>query len=366
MARAGLGSGWTCVFANDRDSKKCDSYAQNWGRDHLVVGDIAAITAEQLKVRADLAWASFPCQDLSLAGTYRGLTGERSSVFWSFWRLILALKDLGRAPHIVVLENVYGLLTSNGGADFRTLVAALSGADYRVGAMVIDAAHFVPQSRPRLFLLAIDRELKMPASLVDDPTQPWHPDALYKAYGGLSDQVKRNWIWWNIPKPSDRKLKLADLIENEPNGVRWHTEAETENLLKMMTRAHLQRVMLAEQESLIAGAKIVGSLYRRMRAGVQRAEVRFDGVAGCLRTPRGGSSRLTLVIIENGKTRTRLLSPREAARLMGLPDTYQLPASYNQAYHLCGDGVAVPIVRMLAEQFLEPLSATCRAEAVAA
>ena len=53
--------------------------------------------------------------------------------------------------------------------------------------------------------------------------------------------------------------------------------------------------------------------------------------------------------------RTRLLSPREAARLMGLSDDYLLPANYNEAYHLIGDGVAVPAVRFLAEHILEPV-----------
>ena len=81
---------------------------------------------------------------------------------------------------------------------------------------------------------------------------------------------------------------------------------------------------------------------------VQRAEVRFDDVAGCLRVPTGGSSRQTIMIVDGDKIRSRLLSAREAARLMGLPDTYKLPRQYNDAYALCGDGVVVPVVRYLA------------------
>jgi DNA (cytosine-5)-methyltransferase 1 len=366
MARAGLSLGWNCLFANDFDAKKAESYRANWGNRHLVVSDIARVSTEQLKGRADLAWASFPCQDLSLAGNYRGLEGDRSRVFWSFWSLMVELRGVGRAPHMIALENVYGLLTSNGGEDFRTLVSALSKAGYRAGAMVIDAKHFVPQSRPRLFVLAVDESIEIPRTLIDDPTQPWHPDALYHAHDGLSDQVKKNWVWWNVPQPPKRTTKLVDVMEREPIDVRWHTNEETAHLLGMMTKAHREKVNLAEQDSLRIKGPIVGSLYRRMRNGVQRAEVRFDDIAGCLRTPRGGSSRLTLAIIENGTTRTRLLGPREAARLMGLPESYVLPKSYNQAYHLCGDGVAVPIVRMLATQFFEQIAATYRAAAGAA
>ncbi len=355
MARAGLGSDWQCLFANDFDAKKAESYASNWGSDHLHVGDIVTVKPASLPGHADLAWASFPCQDLSLAGTYRGLEGSRSGVFWSFWKLILALKGESRAPKIIALENVSGLLTSKGGTDFRVLVTAMTNAGYRVGAAVIDAVHFVPQSRPRLFIIAVDDCVPIPEVLMDDPTQPWHSDALHNAYKDLSDQAKERWVWWNLPHPPKRKVKFVDLIEREPTGVRWHTKEETARLLSMMTPLNQRKVAIAERASSILDAPVVGGIYRRTREGVQRAEVRFDDLSGCLRTPRGGSSRQNVIVIQKGLTRTRLLSPREAARLMGLPDRYTLPVNYNQAYHLCGDGVAVPAVRFLAETILTPL-----------
>jgi DNA (cytosine-5)-methyltransferase 1 len=357
MARAGLGSEWQCLFANDFDAKKAESYVANWGGDHLHVGDVAAVSASDLPGQADLAWASFPCQDLSLAGSYRGLEGSRSGVFWSFWKLMLALKAEQRAPKIIALENVFGLLTSNGGADFRVLVTALTSAGYRVGAAVIDAVHFVPQSRPRLFIMAVDDSVLIPAALVDDPTQPWHPDALHNACKDLSDQAKERWVWWSLPQPPIRNIKFVDIIEREPTGVRWHTKEETKRLLDMMTPLNRRKVTVAERVSSILNGPVVGGVYRRTREGVQRAEVRFDDISGCLRTPRGGSSRQSLVVIENGKTRTRLLSTREAARLMGLPDSYKLPQNYNQAYHLCGDGVAVPAVQFLKDAIITKLLA---------
>lgn len=97
----------------------------------------------------------------------------------------------------------------------------------------------------------------------------------------------------------------------------------------------------------------------------QRAEVRFDGISGCLRTPVGGSSRQTVILVENGHVRTRLLSPREAARLMGVPENYPLPSAYNDAYHLFGDGVAVPVVRWLENYLLSPLALSRSFERVA-
>jgi DNA (cytosine-5)-methyltransferase 1 len=113
-----------------------------------------------------------------------------------------------------------------------------------------------------------------------------------------------------------------------------------------------------------AGRRMVGGVYKRTRNGQQRAEVRFDDMAGCLRTPVGGSSRQTLVIVEGARIRSRLLSPREAARLMGLPESYELPERYNEAYHIAGDGLAVPVVRHLAASLFEPMLS--RAERLAA
>lgn len=99
---------------------------------------------------------------------------------------------------------------------------------------------------------------------------------------------------------------------------------------------------------------------------VQRAEVRFDDVAGCLRTPAGGSSRQVILVVEGNRVRSRLISARETARLMGLADDYVLPARYNEAYHLTGDGVAVPVVRHLAHHIFEPLLAAAQAKQQAA
>lgn len=358
MARAGLGPAWTCLFANDFDQKKAASYRANWGGDHLWVGDVAEVRADQLPGTADLAWASFPCQDLSLAGAGAGLTGARSGTFWPFLKHISGLRNEARAPATIVLENVYGTITSHGGRDFSSIISALSESGYRCGAVVINAAHFVPQSRPRLFVIGVREDLEIPnGAHSKGPSDAWHPPALRMAHGQLPDGAKAGWVWWNLPEPSVRNSGLADVIEDKPKGVKWHTASETERLLGMMNDTNMAKVNAAKR----SGRRMVGTIYKRTRADgpngarVQRAEVRFDDVAGCLRTPAGGSSRQTIIMIDGDKISSRLLSPREAARLMGLPDDYALPKKYNDAYHLAGDGVVVPVVRFLAECILEPV-----------
>ena len=358
MAGFGLGSEWQCLFANDIDAKKAASYrANHHGGKELLLKDVATVTPDEIPGTADLVWASFPCQDLSLAGKGAGLAGKRSGMFKPFWQLVRDLHAEGRGPKMVAVENVYGAITSNGGRDFATLAASFSGLGYRFGAVVVDAVHFLPQSRPRFFIIGIRGDLRIPDGCTQDaPSSVWHPPALIEGHNLLSAAAKARWVWWNLPVPQMRETNLSGLIEDHPQGVKWHTKAETKYLLDMMTDLNRKKV----EAAMLLGTKVVGTIYRRTRPDVngikrQRAEVRFDEVAGCLRTPGGGSSRQTIMIIEGTKVRSRLLSPREAAALMGLPNTYELPVRYNDAYKLAGDGVAVPVVRFLAASVFQPV-----------
>jgi DNA (cytosine-5)-methyltransferase 1 len=267
------------------------------------------------------------------------------------------LVEAGRAPRTIVLENVYGCLTSRGGRDFAAIAAALADADFRFGAAVINASHFVPQSRPRVFFVAVRAGETIPNSLVAEAPQPiWRPAALVEACAGMTPKAKANWLWWRIAAPAARRSVFSDLVENAPSGIGWHSAAETKHLLELMAPLHRQKVA----EAIASGRRAVGTIYRRTRADEngrkrQRAEIRFDDIAGCLRTPAGGSSRQTILVVEGKSVRSRLLSLREAARLMGLSDDYLLPERYNDAYHVCGDGVCVPVVRHIASHLLEPL-----------
>lgn len=354
MARLGLGAGWACGFANDFDPVKSATYRANFAdaADHFREGDVWKLSADDLPGRADLAWASSPCQDFSLAGGRAGLQGGRSSAFFGFWRLMEALDDAGRAPRLIVIENVTGLLTSHGGADFAALGAALSARGYRFGALEIDAATVLPQSRPRVFVIA-SREA--PAHLTGD--SPFHTRAVRAAHAALPGEVAAHWSWWRLRAPPARNTDLAALLEPAAC-VAWHSPEETARLVELMGPLHRARLAAAS-------GRAVGAVFRRTRIedgrSTQRAEVRFDGLAGCLRTPRGGSSRQAIVVVEKGAVRSRLLTPREAARLMGLPDSYALPRTATGALHVAGDGVAVPVVRWLAGELLEPLLAPAAA-----
>ena len=280
--------------------------------------------------------------------------------FWPFWKLLQSLRceEQGEIPRVVVLENVPGALTSHGGDDFAETFRALrpgriphrpdgnrcSSLFATISSEIICAGG---RSGPRRF--------RHPFS-TSSAIKPWHSRAIEDVYSAFSPYYRQKWIWWRLPPPPDCDVAIDDLIEDEPDGVEWHTRAETARLLSHMNPLNLSKV----DQVRGSGKRKVGFVYKRTRPQAdgqkrQRAEVRFDGISGCLRTPVGGSSRQTVLIVEGGQVRSRLLSPREAARLMGLPDSYRLPERYNEAYHVAGDGVAVPVVRHLAENLLHPI-----------
>ncbi|THD47270.1 MAG: DNA cytosine methyltransferase [Bradyrhizobium sp.] len=353
MARAGLGDAWRCLFANDFDQRKARAYVENWGAAELRVADVAALTSQDLPGRAELAWASFPCQDLSLAGSGAGLSGARSSAFWGFHRLMQRLVDERRAPRLIALENVLGLLTANGGADFVALCRAIAELGYRVGALTIDASHFVAQSRPRLFIVALREDISPPPALsAAAPSAHFAVAALQRAASALPADLAARWVWWRLPEPPRANRALIDCLDAAPADAPWLDAKRTQALLAQLSKASKAELAVARA----SGERRVAALFRRTRPGGVQAEARFDGLAGCLRTPGGGSSRQFLLDTQGEEIRIRLIGAREAARLMGLPESYRLPARRNEAYHLLGDGVVAPVMRFLSEHLLAPLA----------
>ena len=271
MARVGLGDGWTCLFANDFDTKKGLTYQANWGTGgELTIDDVRKIKAADLPGHADLIWGSFPCQDLSLAGGGAGLKGERSGTFYPFWDVVKGLIKAGRGPKLIALENVLGTLTSHGGRDFAAICKTFADAGYRYGALVINAALFVPQSRPRLFVIGVRDDVDVDEALLSPgPIAPFHTAALQRAFDGVEAKALKRMVWWNVPSPPHRNVTFADLIEEYPDSVEWHTTAERDQILKMMSPVNKAKVAAAKR----AGRHMVGGIYKRTRHDERGAKV---------------------------------------------------------------------------------------------
>jgi DNA (cytosine-5)-methyltransferase 1 len=350
-------SGWQCAFANDIDANKLAMYGAqfpDW-RDHFVLGDIRDIDARTIP-EVDLATASFPCTDLSLAGARAGLAGEHSSALWPFLEVLHRIEQI--RPPLVLLENVTGFLTSHGGADFKSALCALNRLGYSVDAFVVDAANFVPQSRPRLFVVGIYEprlwiaaERRKPLGFFESHVRP---AALAKF---IFENGDIRWKIRDLPMLPKERPCLDSVLENLPDSApEWWSPERASYLLNQMSDKHR---VLADQ--MIAGREIrTGTVFRRVRNGKSMAELRTDGIAGCLRTPKGGSGRQILFMAGCGSYRVRLLTPRECARLMGADD-YRITVPLNQALFGFGDAVCVPVIDWVAQNYLNSILAETRA-----
>lgn len=337
LVSCGLSGLFSTVWANDICAKKAAVYQANHKEKTFVLNDIKNIKGIDIPF-AHLSWASFPCQDLSLAGAASGIHASRSGLVWQWLRIIDEMKS---KPRVLIAENVAGLVSTKDGENYRILHNALCERGYKVGAVAVDAARFVPQSRPRIFVIAVSNKVHIPEELMDSRSNWMHSPAINK----LSGEMK-NWVWWSLQEPQPRTTSLMDIIE-------WDAPTDSpeavERNLELMSLKHKERLFANPDEML------VGTGYKRTRHGKQVLEVRFDGTAGCLRTPDGGSSRQLLIVKKEGKISTRLLTVREAARLMGAPESFELPGKYNDGYRAMGDAVAVPVAEYLGKHLLVKL-----------
>jgi DNA (cytosine-5)-methyltransferase 1 len=346
------------LWANDICPKKAAVYQENFGKKTFHLGSIEDVQGAQLPA-ADLAWASFPCQDLSLAGNLVGMKkGTRSGLFWQWIRVLDEMHNAGKRPPILVAENVVGFVVANNGKHFKAAYNALRERGYRVGAVVIDAELFVPQSRPRAFIVAVREDIDIIGLTQVLPSEPFHTDGLVRVVSKLD-----GWVWWKLPEPSGKRQEFSDLCERD---APVETQEKTRELRAMLSSVNRKKL----KQALDYGKFVIGTGYRRTRPNedgvkVQRLELRFDGVAGCLRTPNGGSSRQVVMLVNDDKVRSRLMTVRECARLMGAPDTFKIPGTYNDGYRAMGDAVVAPVTRWVTCNLLAPLAGRYRKEASA-
>lgn len=324
--------GWEILFANDIDPRKQLLFERNFPKTNFVLEDIANLRGKDIP-RIDLATASFPCIDLSLAGNRAGLAGNDSSVFWHFARL---LNEMGhRRPRNVLIENVTGLLSSHSGKDLRAIVTELNSLGYSCDLLIVDAAYFVPQSRPRLFIAG---QLCPPDKTVLLEAHPFRPISLNAFIAKNSDL---RWKIHPLPLVNAKKQNLHGYLDSfkykEPV---WWDEKKKRHLFGQMNELHREK--LRELASL-PGTNFA-TVYKRIRYGECRAELRTDGLAGCLRTPRGGSSKQFVIQAGNGQWQVRNMSAREYARLQGAP-AFKLDVAENVALLGFGDAVCVPAVQ---------------------
>lgn len=351
LARMGLEqAGFRVVWSNDYEADKKALYQGHFrdaeqGNEHsFVLGDIHKVDSSTLPTDASIAWASSPCTDLSLAGARGGLHAGESSAFWGFIRVLTEMRD--NKPGTVVLENVVGLATSHGGDDLAAAVRAFNGLGYSVDVLSIDARRFVPQSRPRLFLVGTLN----PPTESDESVSDLRPDWLQAVHADPTLITHRAPLP-HLPVPLSEGL--GEAVEAMPvDDERWWDSIRTEAFVSSLSPVQRGRINALRKST---GIKY-RTAYRRTRNGVAVWEVRADDISGCLRTARGGSSKQAVVRLGNKRLQVRWMTPLEYARLMGAGSYDLSGARTNQALFGFGDAVAVPAVAWLAENYLMPLA----------
>lgn len=356
LVRCGLAqAGIDVVWANDIEPVKESVYAANFDASDYVLGDVRDVSGGSLP-SVHVATASFPCVDLSLAGHRRGLAGEQSGLFFEFTRVLNEMGPCG--PSVVMIENVTSFLSSRGGRDLCAAIAELNSLGYVCDLLAVDARWFTPQSRPRLFIVGTGGRVAQADTEMPGPLHPMPVASFLRAHRDLMLQQLP------VPVPRRSTRRFRQVVERlDPDDDRWWDAERLARFLSSLPARHRHRLDSLQQ----SGTAEWRTAYRRTRGGLPVWEIRSDEIAGCLRTARGGSSRQAVVEAACDGVRVRWMTPREYARLQGVPEDFDLSSvTQSQALYGLGDAVCVPAIAWLAQHVLIPAVSALAARGEAA
>jgi len=304
-------AGMTCGWQVDNDPFCLRILAKHWPEVDRY-GDIREFPPANI-CRPDIIVGGFPCQDLSIAGRREGLAGERSGLWYEFYRVLAELK-----PAWIVIENVTGLLSSNGGRDFATILQGLVKLRYGVCWRVFDAKHFgVPQRRRRVFLVG---------HLGDDGRAA---QVLFE-----SESSERG-----APASQGARQDIAAPLKASSPGRRGGGSSPIAGefvIANAITTRPGQR--LSAEDNYVA--------FNWQSGGDVRLGCSGEHV------PALQASQVPAVA---GSWGVRRFTPLECERLMGFPDNWTLVegTSDTARYRQLGNAVVVPVVEWIGRQIVE-------------
>ena len=285
-------NGGSCVFTSEWDKFSQQTYIANFREQPH--GDITQIKESEIP-KHDVLLAGFPCQPFSHAGLKRGFDDIRGTLFFDIVRIIKL-----KRPKMILLENVKGFKSHDGGNTFKVVCGTLESLGYEVHSQILNARDFgVPQNRERIYIVAIDR----------------------------SKTLKKPFIF---PIPPRKKVTLGEILEKKVD--------PKYTISDRLWSGHRRRL----KEHKIKGNGFGYSLFNNKSEYTSTISARYY---------KDGSE---ILIDQNGKN-PRKLTPREAARLQGFPDSFKIPVSDAQAYRQFGNSVAVPVVTAISRQMVKLL-----------
>lgn len=300
--------GGECVFTSEWDSYAQRTYMANFPATHELNGDITKISEKDIPDH-DVLLAGFPCQPFSIAGVSKknalgrkhGFSDETQGTLFFDVARIIAQKQ----PKAFLLENVKNLQSHDKGRTFNVIKKVLTEElGYHIYFRIIDGQHFVPQHRERIAIV------------------------------GFRDPQDFSWDLLKLPKKGSRRL--ADIL---------HKEDGTEPVLEWDANRYFDHQKGAVDKKYILSDK----LWAYLKNYKAKHEAKGNGFGFGLVGPNDISRTLSAryykdgseVLVQRDQGNPRRLTPRECARLMGLPDTFRIPVSDTRAYKQFGNSVVM-------------------------
>lgn len=282
-----------CVFTSEWDKYSQITYQANFGDEPN--GDITKTDVKDIP-KHDILLGGFPCQPFSNAGLKQGFDDTRGTLFFDVARIIEH-----RKPALILLENVKGFVNHDKGRTMKIVKETLEGLGYNVFYKVLNARDFgVPQNRERIYIVGINKK-------------------------------KLGNIGFKFPEPTYKPTKVGDILESKVD--------DKYTLSNKLWQGHKRRL----KEHRAKGNGFGYSLFDQNSRYTSTISARYY---------KDGSE----ILIEQKNKNPRKLTPREAARLQGFPESFKIPVSDTQAYRQFGNSVAVPVISAIAKEMVKILN----------
>ena len=315
------------------DPFACAVLAHHWSSVPNL-GDVNFADRHEQFTRPDIIVGGTPCQSFSRAGNKEGFDDPRGQLTHSFIRLIGAAR-----PQWFVWENVWNVLSINGGRDFATIIGQMDELGYGVAWRILDAQHFgVPQRRRRLFVVGCLGDWRAAGKVLFEPESlHWNPKTNGKTKGSIT----------GIPQGG--------------SGVHGNGRRPTPFVKICRPDKRDGREIWRQSElcPTLTGFELTGSTVRSSVAIVEPNRISHTLTKRCESCTEDRTGRGTPLVAVG--RRARKLTPRECERLQGFPDDHTRVPWRNKPPERCpdtprykaiGNSMAVPVMQWIGKRLL--------------
>ncbi len=342
-------------------------YAKHFPGVHIYE-DATQINASELP-DFELLVAGFPCQTFSIAGNRLGFEESRGTLFFEIARIAKQ-----KRPRLLLLENVKGLLSHDGGKTFAEILATLDEIGYDAQWQVLNSKYFVPQNRERIFIIAHLRGTSRPevfplgeaGQATDRGTStkqvaatlqhPGHSAGNYKGMNlvkvGNIAESGHDSLWGRVYDPKG----ISQTLGAEGGGLGAKTGLYAISSMQKHATVNKEKAP-ALTESMGTGGGHVPMIYGWSKSTREKGRIEErikEGEANTLSTGDGCRNQSTASYVADD-TKVRRLTPKECERLQGFPDNYTQytvdgeKLSDTQRYKMCGNAVTVNVIEYILE-----------------